>query len=435
MLVQKFYHILGNTLLSTVTNMFVWFALTFWVFLETRSILATSLIAGVFALTNAISAFFFGSVVDHNQKKYVFAYSSAFSLLFYGVGTTLYFSLPQDTFSNPASPYLWIFILILMLGSVIGNLRSIALTTLVTLFFDENVRPKMNGLVGTANGIAFAATSILSGFAIGYVGMGISMILVLLSMGVTLVHLLLIDFTDRDVVPEVNANATEKMDMKGTIAVLQDTPGILPLIFFTAFNNFLGGVFMALMDSYALSIMDVRVWGFFLAFLSTGFIVGGFLVSKMGLGKSPIRTLFNMGMITWIVCIFFTSAGSIPIFIGGLFIWMLSVPIIEASESTILQKVIPMERQGRVIGVAQTLEHLASPITAFLIGPLTHFFFIPFMTTGWGAYHIGSWFGTGEVRAMALVFTVTGFIGLIVTVFAKYSKAASDLENRYQEEP
>jgi DHA3 family multidrug efflux protein-like MFS transporter len=178
----------------------------------------------------------------------------------------------------------------------------------------------------------------------------------------------------------------------------------------------------------------VRAWGIFLAFLSSGFIAGGLMVAKFGLGKSPIKTLFNMGMITWAVCIFFTSLGSIPVFIGGIFIWMALAPVIEAAESTILQKVIPVERQGRVIGVAQTLEQLASPITAFLIGPLTHFFFIPFMTTGWGAAYLGPWFGTGEVRAMALVFTVAGFIGLLVSLFAKYSKSASDLDTRYQQE-
>ena len=84
------------------------------------------------------------------------------------------------------------------------------------------------------------------------------------------------------------------------------------------------------------------------------------------------------------------------------------VPYAEASEQTILQKVVPYERQGRVFGFAQSVEQAASPLTAFLIGPLTQLVFIPFMTDGAGAETIGDWFGTGPERGIALVFVLTG---------------------------
>jgi MFS transporter, DHA3 family, multidrug efflux protein len=47
---------------------------------------------------------------------------------------------------------------------------------------------------------------------------------------------------------------------------------------------------MALMDAYGLSIMSVEIWGILLAVTSTGFIAGGIIVSKYGLGKNPVRT-------------------------------------------------------------------------------------------------------------------------------------------------
>jgi hypothetical protein len=34
---RTFYHIASNTLLTTLANFFLWFALVFWVYLETRS--------------------------------------------------------------------------------------------------------------------------------------------------------------------------------------------------------------------------------------------------------------------------------------------------------------------------------------------------------------------------------------------------------------
>ena len=42
---RAFAHLLVNTLLVSVINFTVWFAVTFWVFLETRSVLATGMVA------------------------------------------------------------------------------------------------------------------------------------------------------------------------------------------------------------------------------------------------------------------------------------------------------------------------------------------------------------------------------------------------------
>jgi DHA3 family multidrug efflux protein-like MFS transporter len=77
------------------------------------------------------------------------------------------------------------------------------------------------------------------------------------------------------------------------------------------------------------------------------------------------------------------------------------------------------------------VEQSASPITAFLIGPLTQFIFIPFMTTGKGVEWIGSWFGTGTGRGIALVFIVASLIGLAVTILAMKTKYYQQLSRAY----
>jgi DHA3 family multidrug efflux protein-like MFS transporter len=80
-----------------------------------------------------------------------------------------------------------------------------------------------------------------------------------------------------------------------------------------------------------------------------------------------------------------------------------------------------------VFGFAQSVEQAASPLTAFLIGPITQFAVIPFMTDGWGARTIGPWFGTGPDRGIALVFVVVGVIGLVATLLALGSHYYRDL--------
>ncbi|MEA5450477.1 hypothetical protein VB780_17985 [Leptolyngbya sp. CCNP1308] len=54
------------------------------------------------------------------------------------------------------------------------------------------------------------------------------------------------------------------------------------------------------------------------------------------------------------------------------------------------------------------------------------------MTTGAGVELIGHWFGTGTNRRIALLFTLTGLVGLVVTVMTMRSHADRNLSATYQ---
>ncbi|MGV3491722.1 MAG: MFS transporter, partial [Devosia sp.] len=190
-----------------------------------------------------------------------------------------------------------------------------------------------------------------------------------------------------------------------------------------------------LLDAYGLSLVSVEVWGLTFGVLSTAFIVSGLIISKTGLGKNPLKTLLMVNLITWAVCIVFTIQHSYWLLVAGCFVWMFLGPFAEAAEQTTLQKVVPPERQGRVFGFAQSVEQSASPLTAFLIGPLTEFVVIPFMTNGAGAATIGSWFGTGAPRGMALVFTIAGIVGVLLTMVAFNTKYYRQLSEAYAKAP
>ena len=220
-----------------------------------------------------------------------------------------------------------------------------------------------------------------------------------------------------------------------SLRLVRSVPGLVALILFSCFNNFLGGAFMALMDAYGLSLMSVQAWGLLWGGLSALFIVGGVAVAKTGLSSNPLRVLLLVNVAMWTVTILFPLRSSITFLMIGMAIYMVLIPYAEASEQTILQRVVPYERQGRVFGFAQSVEQAASPLTAFLIGPVTQLAFIPFMTDGLGAETIGSWFGTGADRGIALVFVLTGVIGLIVAVLSLRSRFYHQLSNRYAQAP
>lgn len=429
---RTLYHLLGNNLVANITNFTVWFALTFWTFIETRSVFATGMIAGVYLVFTAGFGIWLGSLVDHHSKKLTMLASSLVSAVFYSLSLALLMAFPQVAFTNPYGYPLWVLVLLIMLGVIAGNIRSIALPTLVTILVPEDRRDKANGLVGMVTGIGFLTTSVISGFLVAWGGMVATLILAIAFSLLSFAHLVFVPVNEPrpDPTPE-EPSAPRQIDLKGTIKVIAAVPGLFALIFFATFNNFLGGVFMALLDAYGLSLVSVQTWGLLFGALSSAFILSGIIISRTGLGQNPVRTLLLVNLIVWGVCCVFTLQSSIWLLAGGCFIWMLLGPYAEAAENTTLQKVVPLERQGRVFGFAQSVEQAASPLTAFLIGPLTQFVVIPFMTDGTGAATIGSWFGTGPARGIALVFTLSGIIGVVVTIWAFRSKYYRQISAAY----
>jgi MFS transporter, DHA3 family, multidrug efflux protein len=429
---KTFFQLLATALVVVTANNFVWFAVVFWGFLSTKSVISTSTMGGIYLVMVAVSGIWFGSIVDHHKKKHAMLGSSLVTLLAFVLGLLFLHFAPAGAFESVSSPWFWMLVVILVCGTIAGMIYNIAIPTLVGLTVPEERRDRANGMFGTVVGIAFGITSVASGVVLAQLGMkwvlGIAI-------AATLIAIVMLAFTrveEREIVHLDEGGGAKNVDLKGTVAAVRAIPGLFPLIFFTTFNNFLGGVFMALMDAYGLTLISVQVWGFLWGFLSLGFILGGLFISRRGLGLNPLRTLFRVNFAVWTVCIFFTVQPSIVLLSIGTFIWMFLFPFIEAVEQTILQKVVPPERLGRVIGFAHSIESSASPLTAFLIGPIAQFVFIPFMTTGAGVEWIGGWFGTGMGRGIALVFTAAGIAGLTMSALARRSRAYRLLASRYE---
>lgn len=432
--ITPFHLILANNLLQNIINFTVWFAVTFWAFLETRSVFVTGMLGGIYLVLTASFAIWFGSLVDHHRKKQIMLASSAASFLLYGLALVAYALAPEKELTRLDGLTLWAFILLVMLAVICGNIRMIALPTLVTALIEEDRRDKANGLVGMVSGVGFLLTSGISGFLVAWDGIRGTLVLAIGFTALAFLHLLTVHIDE----PEPASSAAgerKEVDLKGTVRVIKAVPGLVALILFSTFNNLLGGVFMALMDAYGLSLMEVQQWGLLWALASSAFIVSGLAIAKLGLGKNPVRTLLLVNLITWAVACIFTIQSSILLLVIGSVIWMFFGPYAEAAEQTTLQKVVPYERQGRVFGFAQSVEQSAAPLTAFLIGPLTQFLAIPFMTNGAGAEAIGDWYGTGPDRGMALVFTITGLLGVILTLFALGSRSYRQLSAAYAGAP
>ncbi len=428
---QRFVPVLANTLIASVTSSYLWFALTFWAYLETRSVLATSIVGGSFMLLVAVSGMAFGVIVDRHHKKRVMLASSLVTFATYVVAGVLWLVFPAERLIDWSGPWFWVFAGMILLGGVVANLRTIALSTTVTLLVPDGERDRANGLVGTVQGVAFMATSVLSGLSVGQLGMAWTLVIAIAATLVAIVHLLAAVHIPEEGVFHDPDLAGKVIDVPGSLGAIRAVPGLLALLFFATFNNLVGGVFMALMDPYGLTLFSVEAWGIVLAITGTGFIAGGAAVARFGLGTNPLRTLLLVNVGVAIPGALFAIREWWWLYAAGIFVFMCLTPAAEAAEQTIIQRVVPLPKQGRVFGFSQSVEAAASPITAFVIGPIAQFAVIPWARSPEGRVATEWLLGTGEARGIALVFVIASLIMLVVVLAAFGSRSYRLLSRHY----
>jgi len=430
---RTFGQILVNTAVANVTTSFLWFALTFWVYLETRSVLATGIIGGAYMLLVALFSMLFGTIVDRHRKHRVMVFAGVTTLISFGIAGVLYLLFPESALLDLGGPMFWVFSAIILFGAVIENMRNIALSTTVTLLVPEERRPNANGLVGTVQGLAFIVTSVFSGLAIGLLGMGWTLLIAIVLSAVALIHLLFLSVPETQ--PERESERQPLVDIRGSVRAVRAATGLFALLIFSTFNNLIGGVYMALMDPYGLELFPVEIWGVVFGVAATGFIIGGLLIAKFGLGKNPIRTLLILVMVMGVLGALFTIREWWWLYAVGIWLYMMLIPAVEASEQTVIQRVVPFRTQGRVFGFAAAFESAAAPITAFLIAPIAEFAIIPFMRSDAGREQLGWLVGEGDARGIALVFLVAGLVMVLAAALAFLTRSYRTLSRQYLESP
>lgn len=102
---RTFHRLLANTLVTGVTCSFVWFALTFWTYLETRSVVATGVIGAAFSLSTAFLGPAFGTYVDSHRKHASMVVATSMAVAFFTAATALFVAVPADDLLHMRGPW------------------------------------------------------------------------------------------------------------------------------------------------------------------------------------------------------------------------------------------------------------------------------------------------------------------------------------------
>ncbi|WP_309102890.1 MFS transporter [Microbacterium sp.] len=418
---RTFLHLLANTLVANVSAGYLWFAFTFWVYLETKNVMATGIIGGTYLLMVAGFATIFGAFVDRTRKRRVFLLSAAVTAASFAVAATLFTVRSTSDFLDMGGPWFWLLAAVILCGAVVAQLRSIALSTTVTILVPPHGRAKANGLVGTVQGVALIVTSVLSGLSVGLLGMQTTLFIATVAVSATLVHVWTVRIDEPD--PARDERTGFFADLGESILTIRAIRGLGALLAFSTLNNLFSGVYVTLIDPYGLTLMPVEWWGVAFAIASTGMVVGGLVIARVGLGPNPLRTMLAATTVMGILGAIFTLREWWPLYLVGIWAYMALMPVVEAAEQTTIQTLVPYGRQGRVFGISTALESAAAPVAAFLVAPLAEYVTVPAFDRGTAAEAWSWMLGEGDARGLAIIFVATGLATVILSVIALTSRA------------
>ena len=431
---RTFIQVLVNTAVANITTSFLWFALTFWVYLETQSVLATGIIGGAYMLFVALFSMVFGTIVDRHRKHVVMVVLQPRHAD--GLRDRRR-DLPCAAGVRAARHRRAVVLALLRHHPVRRRDREHAQHRAVHDGHPARAgraprERERHGRHGAGHRVRRHERVQRSRDRPARHGLDprdrdrASRLL-------ALVHIALLRIPEDK--PARDGGRQPIIDFRGSVRAIRSAPGLFALIIFSTFNNLIGGVYMALMDPYGLTLFPVEWWGVVLGVASTGFIIGGIVIAKRGLGRNPIRTMLLVVVAMGLLGALFTIREWWWLYAVGIWLYMALIPAVEASEQTVIQKVVPFATQGRVFGFAAALESAAAPITAFLIAPIAQFWIIPYMKSDAGQQTWGWLLGDGEARGIALVFLVSGLIMVVVALLAFTSRSYRTLSEEYQRAP
>ncbi len=209
---------------------------------------------------------------------------------------------------------------------------------------------------------------------------------------------------------------------------------ILKMILFFAFINLLAymtgfGILPAMIlkrsgDSRAaLSMVSSAV--------GLGTLAGSILVTFLKPAKNRTKVIFGACAISFLLCDILWALGrNVTVWVFAAFVGNLPLPFLNANLSTVMRTKVPTELQGRVFSTRDTIQYCTIPLGLFLGGYLADSVFEPFMAGSSGLSQLLSHLvGSGGGAGMAVMFLITGVIGLTSSLLSLKSASMRSLDS------
>ena len=168
-----------------------------------------------------------------------------------------------------------------------------------------------------------------------------------------------------------------------------------------------------------------------LSAVGLGTLAGSVLVTLIKPFKSRTRVIFLSCAISFLVCnVLWAMGRNVSIWVFAAFAGNLPLPFLNANLTAVMRTKVPTELQGRVFSTRDTIQYCTIPLGLYLGGCLADRVFEPFMA---GSSPLSQFFamlvGAGHGAGMAVMFLLTGIIGMAACVLSLKSASFQSLDS------
>ncbi len=400
------------------------FAFTIWAWQVTGTATALALV-GFFSFTPAILISpVAGVLIDRWDRRRAMMLSD-----FAAISSTLIVLFLHST----GQLEVWHLYITGAITGFFGAFQFPAYTATVTLMVPKEQYGRASGLLSMAEFGSSIISPTIAALVLPMIGIEGILVLDTITFCVALFTLLLVIFPTPSI-SEVGATNRGSLWAESLFGFqyIRDRPSLLglQLIFFTLnlVINFAVTLFSPMI--LARSGNDNAMLGFVQSTLGAGGLFGSIILSIWGGPRRKIHGVL-MGM-TLAMCGMTTIGLSrnLPTWALTTFLTMFCVPILNGSSQAIWQSKVEPDVQGRVFTTRSLLAQISAPVAMLLSGPLADQVFEPAMTyDGFLTPIFGRLIGVGPGAGMALMFFLTGLLGILVGISGYFIRVVRDVED------
>lgn len=386
------------------------YALVIWSYAQKGSALATAMLMICSYAPYVLLSIFAGALSDKwNKKKTMLVCDTIAALTTVVMLVLLRFDILE----------IWHLYVINAVNGLMNTVQQPASEVAVTKILPEKYYQKVGGLRYFSNSLNTILKPVIATAILGIAGMGAIVAFDLFSFAAAFCVLAFAIKIPED---KRQAGKRDKLSasVKEGVGYLKKERGILDLILFLAAINLVASIYEAAFPAMLLSRQggSEKALGLVNAVIGITTLAGSILASFVREPKSRVRVICNCLLFSMSFENFFLAFGRTPFVwcVGGFLGWI-AIPLMSTNLEAILRIHIPVDRQGRVYAVRNSLQFFTIPVGYFLGGFLVDRVFEPVMALQEEGSVLIRLFGSGKGSGAALLFFVIAFAGIGVCLY------------------
>lgn len=410
--------------LSSLGSAMTSFALVIWSYERQGSALTTALLSICSYAPYVLLSIFAGALSDRWNKKITMLACDGFAAL-----TTLAVLFLFKT----GNLEIWHLYLLNALNGLMNTVQQPASDVAVSLLAPKEQYQKVSGMRSFSNSLNTVLTPVVATAVLAFAGMDAVILIDLLTFAVAFITLFCFVRIPHEILRTDAVKESVFKAAKSGLWFLKKNRGILDLILFLAAINLIASMYNAALPAMLLSREGggETALGTVNAITGLATLAGSVIVSFARPPKNRVRVICNALLFSMSTENLILALGrSVPVWCIGAVLGWLFIPVMNANMDVLLRSHIPVEMQGRVYSVRNTLQFFTIPVGYLLGGFLVDIVCEPLMAAQPAGSILLSLLGTGKGSGAALLFLSIAAAGVLVCLIFRRDRHLWALEEQ-----